>query len=382
MAENITNNSILQVLPALESGGIERGVVDLATYGNNNGYNIIVASNGGKLVSSLEKNKVLHIELNLKTKNPLKMFLNIFKLRAIIRKNNIKVVHARSRAPAWSAYFACKFTDAAFITTFHGFYRNNAPLKHFYNSIMVKGDVVIAVSNFIKKHMLKYYNLGGKKIEVIHRGVNLEEFDINRITDEDIKSFRGQNGIADSDKLLFLPGRITRWKGQEVAIKALTLLHDLENIKLLIGGDWKGNENFYNELVELCQHNKLEDNVIFAGHISDMPTAIKASDMVLNTSVEPETFGRVSAEANAMGKPAISTAHGGSIEILEGKNCGFLVTPRSSTELAEAIEDMFAKLSDAEERQQLETNALQNVKDSFSLELMCKKVLNIYDRYI
>ncbi len=382
MTENRINNSILQVLPALESGGVERGVVDVSTFGVKQGYKILVASNGGKLVEQLDAGKVKHLKMNLNTKNPFKIFVNIFKLQAAIKKHNIKIVHARSRAPAWSAYFACKLTGTIFITTFHGFYKSNFPLKKFYNSVMMKGDVVIAVSNFIKKHMLKNYNSKGKKIEVIHRGVNLSEFDIEKVTEEELKDFRGNNGINDNDKIIFLPGRITRWKGQDVAIRAFAKLKNRNNIKLLIGGGWKGKEDYYQELVKLCQDNNLEKNVIFAGLVKNMPQALRASDIVLNCSVEPETFGRVTAEANAMGRPAISSAHGGSIEILEGKDSGTLVEVRNDEALAKAIEDMFELLEDPTKKAELEEKAVKNVRDNFSLELMCKKTFAIYDRLL
>lgn len=382
MSKNILNKKILQVLPALESGGVERGTVDLATYGNENGYNIKVASSGGKMVEALEEKGVEHITLNLKSKNPLIIFANIFRLKRIIKEHDIKIVHARSRAPAWSAFLACKLSRTTFITTFHGFYQKNLPLKKFYNSVMARGDVVIAVSNFIKKHIIKNYNTGGKKIEVIHRGVNLKEFDVKKVTDEDIKTFLGKNGLNEKDRIIFLPGRITRWKGQNVAIKALSDVKDKKNIKLLIGGGWKGNDTYYQELVELCKDGGLENNVIFAGHISNMPVALRASDIALNTSVEPETFGRVSAEANAMGKPVIASAHGGSLEILENKECGVLVPPGEHKALAKAINELLQKLSTPENRDRIEELAINNVRENFSLELMCKKTLGIYDRFL
>lgn len=382
MSEDRTNKAILQVLPELESGGVERGVIDISVYGKKLGYEMLVASSGGKLVQHLEEANVKHCKFNLKTKNPLKIIFNIFRLRKVIKQNKIAIVHARSRAPAWSAYFAAKLTGATYITTFHGFYKRNAPLKHWYNSIMVKGDVIIGVSQFIKKHIVKYYNTGGKKIEVIHRGVNLQEFDVEKITEEDIKDFRGTNGVDSNDIVILLPGRISRWKGQDIAIRAFSELKNKENIKLLICGSWRGNENYYTELVQICKENNLENNVIFAGNISNMPLAFKAGDIALNTSTEPETFGRVSAEANAMGKPVIATNHGGSIEILEGKISGVLVPPKDHIALAKAIEDMLTKIADSDQKTLIEEASIKNVRDNFSLDLMCKKVFSIYDRYI
>ena len=372
---------ILQVLPALDSGGVERGVCDLSAYAAKEGYNIVVASAGGRLEEQLIKSGTQHIKLKLNSKNPLIIFINIFKLRKIISSNNIKIVHARSRAPAWSAYFACKLSKAKFITTFHGYYKITSPFKKFYNSIMAKGEKVIAVSEFIKKHITAKYSIKRDKITVIHRGVNLNEFKSENISDEERLKFLHNNGLSEKDFKILLPGRITRWKGHKTAIKALKKVN-VENQKLVICGGWKGKEDYFEELNKLALDLQIESKIIFTNTVSNMPLAYEASDIVLNTSTEPETFGRVTAEAGAMCKPVIATNIGGSVEIVKNGETGYLVTPDNDEELAEKIEILFKDLSDATKKQKISKSARQHISNNFSLQLMCSETLKIYDEML
>ena len=380
MSTNKQKPSILQVLPALNTGGVERGTVDLAIYAKDLGYRIIVVSKGGRMVEKLDNAGLEHICLDLKTKNPIKIFFNIFKLKSICRQNNVRIIHARSRAPAWSAYYAAKQLKIPFVTTFHGFYKKNFPFKEHYNAIMAKGDMVIAVSDFIREHIFSSYDVEDpRKVLVIHRGVNLDEFDPKKITPEDIKKFKEEKFIPLDLPVIFLPGRITRWKGHDVAIRAAAEMKD-KNFILAFAGSADAKSKYLKELVVLIKKYKLEKNVRFLSDVKNMRVAYAASSIVLSTSVEPETFGRVSAEANAMGKIVIASNHGGSKEIIVDGKTGFLVPPKDHKQLAEKIEYAFWLQSDDKTKHQFETSCRNNIIENFSLQKMCENTLSLYNQ--
>ncbi len=372
--------SILQILPELNTGGVERGASDLAIYAKNKGYRLITASKGGRMVERLEHEGCEHIELNLKTKNPVRIIINIFKIRNICRKNNVKMIHARSRAPAWSGYYAARSLKLPFITTFHGFYKNNFPLKKYYNGIMAKGDKIIAVSDFIRQHIFDTYEVDAKKVTVIHRGVDLHEFNPQKVNEEQIINFKNEHFIPLNIPVILLPGRITRWKGHDVAIKAIAELKDMEFI-LAIAGKASDGSGFMKEIIALISEHKLEKKVKFLSDVKKMPVAYAASDIVLSTSVEPETFGRVSAEANAMGKPVIASHHGGSAEIIIENNTGFLVKPGSHKELARKIEHVLKLVSNEVTRRDIAIDCRNNIEENFSLTKMCENTLKIYNQF-
>jgi glycosyltransferase involved in cell wall biosynthesis len=378
----IEKKAILQVLPALESGGVERGVCDLANYAKKKNYEILVASAGGKMTKILEQNNITHINLNLKTKNPILIFINIFSLLKIIKKHNIQIIHARSRAPAWSAYYACKLSGKTFITTFHGFYKFSSMVKKAYNSIMAKGDEIIAVSNFIKDHILNNYPVSKNRVKVIHRGVDLAQFSATNISIEESDNFRKNIGVNANDFIVLLPGRITRWKGHITAIKAITKLTDINNLKLVICGSWEGKEEYFEELNILVSQENLEDRVIFTGNVSNMPLIYEISDIVLNCSTEPETFGRVTAEAGAMGKAVVATNIGGSKEIVIEGQTGHLVEPKNHEQLAERIRELYVILQNETAADRIGKVSRNHIKENFSLTQMCDKTLNTYDKYL
>ncbi len=380
MSLNNKEPSVLQVLPELNTGGVERGTVDLAIYARSKGLRVIVVSSGGRMVEKLDELGGEHICLDLKTKNPVKIIRNIFKLKKICKLNNVRIIHARSRAPAWSAYYAAKLLRIPFITTFHGFYKNNFPLKRYYNAIMTKGDKVIAVSDFVREHVFDNYSIDPKKVMVIHRGVDLTEFDPKRIYGEQITRFKEEKFIPLNVPVILLPGRITRWKGQDVAIKAVAEIKEKEFVLAVAGKSGK-NENYLKELVQMVGKHELEKKVKFINDVKDMPLAYAASDIVLSTSVEPETFGRVSSEAASMGKPVIATNHGGSKEILVNGKTGYLVPPEDHIELANKIEYLLNLISDEKTKQQFAIDCRKHVSESFSLQRMCESTLNLYNQY-
>jgi len=368
---------ILQILPELESGGVERGAVDLSLYANRSGIRIVVASAGGRMVKILEKSRCEHITLPLATKNPLKILCNIFRLKNICLQENVKIIHARSRAPAWSAYFAAKLLNITFVTTFHGFYKNNFPLKKCYNSVMAKGKKVIAVSAFIRQHILDNYKTDEGCISIIHRGVDIAEFNPENITSSNIASFRKSINVPVDAPVMLLPGRITRWKGQDIAIKAMSGL-EKDGAYLVIAGRSRKNDTYMNELVQLTARLGLEGKVRFVDDIQNMPLAYAASDIVLSTSIEPETFGRVSSEAGAMGKLVVATNHGGSVEIVADGKTGFLVPVGNSEELAIKIRLALSIISDEKTRQALAIDCRSHITERFSLQKMCESTLSIY----
>jgi glycosyltransferase involved in cell wall biosynthesis len=373
--------AILQVLPALNIGGVERGVVDLAVYAKNNGYHIIVASAGGKMQKRLVNEGIEVINFNLKTKNPLKIIFNAFKLARICKTKNVKIIHARSRAPAWSAYIASKLSGVKFVTTFHGFYKNNFPLKKYYNAIMTKGDRVIAVSNFVRKHIFDNYDIAADKVITIHRGVDLHEFNPNKISTEQIEEFRAKNFIGSKEILVLMPGRITRWKGQDIAIMALSKLKDID-ITLAIAGSAEENSSYMKELIALTLEFDLEKKVKFLNDVKKMPEAYAASDIILSCSVEPETFGRVSAEAGAMGKFVIASRLGGSEEIIVDGVTGFLIRPKNYIELAKKIRESLKYIADEKTKNMFQYSCRNHINDNFSLKKMCDTTLKLYDELL
>jgi glycosyltransferase involved in cell wall biosynthesis len=371
--------SILQVLPELNTGGVERGACDLAIYAKDKGLRIITVSNGGSMVEKLDQAGCEHICTNLKTKNPLKIYLNIFRLKKLCKKNNVKIIHARSRAPAWSAYYTARKLGVPFVTTFHGFYKNNFPFKKHYNAIMAKGDKIIAVSDFIREHIFETYDVEPKKVTVIHRGVDLDEFNPKHVTDEQIQHFKEEKFIPLNVPVILLPGRITRWKGHDVAIKAVAELSDKEFILAFAGKVDAGN-NFAKELITLINDKGLEKKVKFLSDIKRMPVAYAASDLVLSASAEPETFGRVSAEANAMGKIVIASDHGGSREIIIDGRTGYLFKNKDYKELAKKIRYALELLADDATKHNFASDCRNNIIENFSLQKMCENTINLYNQ--
>ena len=375
MSDNL-QPSILQVLPELNIGGIERGVVDLAIKMKEHNIRLIVASKGGKLVEKLEENGIEHFTLDLKSKNPLKIIANIAELKKLAQNQNVKIIHARSRAPAWSAYFAAKSLKTPFITSFHGFYRFNFPLKKAYNNVMTLGDTVIAVSEFIKKHIIKNYKIDESKITVVHRGVDVDEFNPDLVSEAEVIEFKKQHRISDDKKIILLPGRITRWKGHDVLVKAIKLV-DRDNFILAFAGNSGKNEDFLNEVKQLIIEKNLQKKVSFLGAINNMPLAYKAADIVVSSSVEPETFGRVSAEAGAMGRFVVATNHGGSTEIIDDGVTGFLTEISNEKDIAQKL----VKALDKVENNNVFLECRERICEHFSLNKMCDSNIKIYNKY-
>jgi glycosyltransferase involved in cell wall biosynthesis len=380
---NLNNKTILQILPALNMGGVERGTIDIAQAIINAGGKAIVVSNGGRQVDALNKMGATHVQLPVHTKNPFNMFDNIARLQRLIEEYKVDIVHARSRAPAWSARSACKNTGAHFITSFHGLYGLGPPFakfRHRYNSIMTKGEKVIAVSNFIADHIWRNYNVGDDVVRVIHRGVDLDKFNPATIAEANIGRLLTEWKLVEVDKpILFMPARFTRWKGQDIVLKALHALPH-RNFFCIFSGDSDKHPEYYKELQKLAIALDLGENVRFVAATNHMPEAYGLCELVLCPSQKPEAFGRVAAEAGAMAKLVIATNHGGACETVIDGHTGWLIPPEDVQALTEAINNAL-NLSDerkAEMRYLAETNIINN----FSMQVMQQKTLDVYREII
>lgn len=370
---------VLQVLPSLNTGGVERGTVEIADAVVQAGGHSFVASAGGRMVHDLARVGAKHIELPLKSKNPLVMYRNIARLRRVIRDHGVDIVHARSRAPAWSAYFACRKTGASFLTTFHGTYNRSAPGKKLYNSIMTKGNRVIAISHFIADHMESVYKVDRRRIRVIHRGVDIEHFDPRKIPAARVINLANQWRLPDDKRVVMLPGRLTRWKGQALLIEALARI-DTDGLRCLIVGDDQGRTAYKRELERLVKRYGLGSVVHMVGDCSDMPAAMMLADVVVSASTDPEAFGRVMVEAQAVGKPVVAANHGASAELFLPGETGWLFEPDDADSLARTLESVL--MLDTGERENLAERAISNVRANFTKELMCAKTLELYSEVL
>lgn len=369
--------TILQVVPALISGGVERGTLEIAKNIARVGHNSIVISAGGPMVESLEDSGSEHITLNVASKNPVTIWKNARKLANIIRSRNIDIVHARSRAPAWSCYMAAKATNVKLITTFHGIYNFKNFLKKFYNSVMTEGRNVIAVSNFVKKHIVDNYKVDPNKITVIHRGVNHNEFSKKKLSEDKLNQYREKYRVPADTPVLLLPSRMTRWKGHMVLIDALEKIKHL-NFYCIMAGDLAKHPTYVSRIKEKIHQYKLQSHIQLFGNEPDIISLYGISDIVLSTSIEPEAFGRTIIEAQAMEKIVIATNIGGACETIQDGLNGFHVEPNDSIALAQKIEHCLSLIG-SEQEKNMTMNARKTASENFSLEKMLKNTLAIYN---
>ena len=374
----VKHAKILQILPELGSGGVERGTIEVARALQEAGNQAIIASAGGPMVDELKRIGAKHFELPLASKNPLTMWSNVHRLSEIIRNEKISLVHARSRAPAWSAHKAAAQCHVPFMTTFHGVYNGyGTGLKHRYNEIMVKGERIIAVSNFIAQHMEKEYGVDPSIIRTIHRGADIDYFDPARVSGMRTMELCKEWHVPEGLPVILLPGRITRWKGQHVLLEALNQLPH-RNFYCVLLGELGKHPNYVNELKALVEKYQLEGHVRMVGTSGHMRDAYNAADVVVSPAIEPEAFGRVPVEAQAMGKPIIATSHGGAMEtVMTGETgTGWLVEPNNVEQLSQALNQALSLNEEA--KQALAYNARTHVIENFSTYSMCHKVLSVY----
>lgn len=337
------NRVILQVAPELSAGGVERTVLEVTEAIVQAGGRALLASRGGRLEAEFERLGGELFRMDAKSRNPLTIRINEGKLRQIIREEKVDLVHARSRAPAWSAYAAARAEGIPFVTTYHGAYSGTSGLKRAYNSVMAKGDVVIANSNWIAEHIRKVHETPADRIVTIPRGVDLAEFDPRVVAPTRVEAIRRGWGLLGDKRLtLFLPGRLTEWKGQGLAIDAFAALAPDERagMVLVLAGDPQGRDRYVDELQNKITGLDIERSVIIAPHITDMAAAYLAADIVLAPSTRPEAFGRVAAEAAAMERPVIVSDHGGGRETVIEYETGARVTPGDASALSGALRAM------------------------------------------
>lgn len=376
MSPTLKNKTILQVLPSLETGGVEQTTLDITEALVKEGAIPLIASNGGKLVKNIKELGGIHISLPLHSKNPLTIIQNYISLKKIIHKYKVDLIHARSRAPAWSAYWAAKSTLIPFVTTYHGIYNGKGALKKFYNSIMTRGNRVIANSLYTAKHAWSTHHVSPSLLRIIHRGVDFSLFDPSLFTAEEKKTFKNKLGFTDSSRPLFLlPGRLTRWKGQELFIEALSYL-PRDSFYALIAGNPQGRNQYVENLKKIIKKYHLEENVYLWTEPIPMPFLLSLGDCIISASTDAEAFGRVMAEAGAMEKPVIASSHGGALEIVIPNKTGFLFPNKNAPALAETIKH-FLTLS-PKNQHLLGQEGRKHILCSFSKENMCDKTLSIY----
>ena len=373
---------VLQVIPRLGYGGAETGCYDLAHYLHEQDCKSYIVTSGGELIKYIDKKKVKLIKLPVQSKNPLIILINSIALTLLILFLNISIVHARSRAPAWSCYIATKITRRKFVTTFHGTYNFKNSIKKFYNSIMVKSDVLIAGSNFIFSHISENYQKflnSKKKFLVIFRGINTEYFDSEIIKKKDIDKLKATWKIEDNKKIILLPGRLTAWKGQEMFIEGINLFKqsnpELDFVAVILGDD-QGRTVFRKKLERLVEQFNLTQNIKFVDNCNVMPVAYYISDVIVSSSIEPEAFGRVSVEAQAMKKPIIASNIGGSKETVIDNKTGLLFESGNPKSLCDKLNEII-KL-DTLTLDLMGREGRKNVINRFNIEKMC---LNTYSEY-
>ncbi len=372
--------TILQVIPALGSGGgVERGTVEIAEAIADAGGRALVVSVGGAQVHEIARAGGEHIELPLHSKNPVVIYKNILRLAALIERENVDLIHVRSRAPAWSALYAAKRTKRPLVTTFHGTYNARSFIKRAYNSVMTKGERVIAISAFIAEHVHRFYGVPASRLRIIHRGVDLYRFNPAKVSAERVVQLANEWRLTEGYPVIMLPGRLTRWKGQTVFIEAVAKLERRDIRCLIVGGD-QGRQDYRRELEAMVEKQNLGEIVRIVDHCADMPAAYMLSDAVVSASTDPEAFGRVMIEAQALGRPVIASDHGGARETVLPDKTGWLVPPGDVDALSAALSKVLAL--DGAARGRLSDAAITNVAEHFSKQKMCAKTLEVYNEVL
>jgi len=381
-----TKLKVLQVIPKLGYGGAETGCYDIAHYLYENDCKSYLITSGGELTKFIDKKKVKLIRLPVQSKNPIIMLFNTIIISLIILFFNINIVHARSRAPAWSCLLATKITRRKFVTTFHGTYNFKSKLKKYYNSVMVKSDLIIAGSNFIFSHINENYSEylnTKKKFLVIFRGINTDYFDPSTTLEKDEDELFKLWELKVGKKIILFPGRLTSWKGQEMFLEAINkvniqLGHEAF-IAVILGSD-QGRDLYKKKLIRLVEQYRLTTQVKFIEHCKNMPVAYKISNFVVSASIEPEAFGRVSVEAQSMQKPILASNIGGSKETIINNKTGILFESGNSEDMAKKIVELFNL--DESTLNQMGVEGRKNVINKFNVEKMCFSTYSEYKKLI
>lgn len=369
--------TLLQIVPGMVSGGVERGVIDVARRCSENGGRALVISSGGALVSALEQAGAKHITLPVHSKNPLTMLANVNRIAAVIKSAGVDIVHARSRAPAWSACYACKRTGVPMVTTFHGVYGSASRLKRFYNGIMLKGEKTIVASRYIRSHIVHTY---GKeylpKLALIPRGADINEFAENAVSEDTINALKLKYQITPGQKVILLPGRVSRWKGHDIFIKALARMQQKTGWVALIAGDADKRADYTKALRILAQREGIADRIRWIPDTREINAFYRIADIAVSASTQPEAFGRTVVEAQLSGCPVIAAAHGGALDTVIHAKTGLLIPPRDPDALQEAI--AYALFMPEQEREHMTEAAKKRAEKYFSLHRMLDKTFTLY----
>lgn len=366
---------ILQVLPALGGGGVERGTVEMVAAIARAGWRPLVASAGGRLVPAVERAGGRHVLLPLDSKQPLRIWANAGRLARLVAGEGVDLIHARSRAPAWSAWLAARRTGVHFVTTYHGAYTENLPAKRTYNAVMARGERVIAISDHIASLVAERHGVGPERLRVIPRGVDPGPFDPGGVSAARMMRLLGAWRLPVDQDIVLLPGRLTRWKGQAVLIEALARMAHRDIACVLVGDD-QGRGRYAAELVALAERLGVGERVRLAGHCEDMPAALALATIVVNASTEPEGFGRVIVEAQAMGRLVVATAHGGAAETIAPGQTGWLVPPGDPDALAATLDGLL--LLTPPERELYGHHARAAVLAQFTTQAMQDATMAVY----
>jgi glycosyltransferase involved in cell wall biosynthesis len=381
----LAGRTILQIIPELETGGAERTAIDIAAGLVEAGARALVASEGGRMVAELQAAGGEWIAFPAASKSPLTLAMNVRRLMALCREENVNLVHARSRAPAWSAFFATRRLGLPFVTTYHGSYSGRSQAKVLYNSVMARGDAVIANSHYTADLIRRMHPEAMARVRVIHRGTDLSVFSPAAVAPERVQRLRSQWGVPDHERIVLQAARLTGWKGQKVLIEAARLLRDrgLTDTAIVLAGDAQGRDGFVRELDRMIEENGLGSLVRRVGHCDDMPAAFLASAVVAVPSTEPEAFGRAAVEAQAMGAAVVVSDHGAVPEtvltppsVAANERTGWCVTPGDAPALADAI--MTALALRPSQRDALAMRARRHVERHFSLDVMVRQTLDLY----
>ena len=381
-----TKINVLQVIPKLGYGGAETGCFDIAHYLAEKECGSFIVTAGGELLKFVKKEKVKIFRLPVHSKNPILIIFNTLILSLIIIFFKINIVHARSRAPAWSCYFASLLTNRAFVTTFHGTYNFKSKFKKFYNSIMLRAKLTIAGSNFIFSHINEKYNeylCKEKKLRVIFRGINVDYYNQKNISILKQEKLKQEWGLTSNKFIILMPGRLTYWKGHVKFIESLNILiedYDYTNFEAIMLGSDQGRTVYKKKLINLVERYSLNKKIRFINHCKEMPLAYSLADVVVSASIEPEAFGRVAVEAQSMSKPIIASNIGGSKETILNKKSGFLYKFDDPRELAKSLNTVIQLTQ--EELQTMGNEGRKNITKKFDVETMCDTNLNEYKKLL
>lgn len=371
--------TILQVIPSLGSGGVEIETLEIAKAIIDAGGKSYIATNLKNSKPELPDKNIKVYSLPLDSKNPIQISKNIRALKALIEKESIDIVHVRSRAPAWSAYKASRALGVPFVTTYHAAYKSNTIFKTFYNSVMARGDRVIAISEFIKNHIMSKYKrfswFDPKRICLINRGIDLNEFNPANVTKARLDKLRKAWNILPGTQVILLPGRISRSKGQSLLVKALSLMKHSDVTALFVGSA-QGHENLKDQILQYAESLDLSGRVKWAPPCPDMPAAYLLADLIVCPSLTPEGFGRVMAEAQAMKKPIIASNHGAALEVIENQVTGWLIPSGDAAALAKFLDD--ALDLPIKQREEMGEKGRIRMQSFFSKESMASKTIALY----